>query len=165
MNRRRSWHNRRRATETSHATRDVFVARNEISHELDLQRPGRRGDRTRRSRGIQPTADHCHEACEVCQLIVNCVVASCRAMSVDNAGTRVPGADHRHFSPSKPLQLDAGVQVPVHRSCGETLPIDRSPLHRSGNDERTERPDLQRRSPGLKLRPRPRTTAAQKGAR
>lgn len=51
--------------------RNVFVARNEISHELDLRRPERPGDRARRSRGMQATADLCHEALEVGQLIVN----------------------------------------------------------------------------------------------
>jgi hypothetical protein len=55
--------------------RNVFTARNEISHELDLRRPERQGDRARRSRGMQPSADLCHEALEVCQLIVNGVVA------------------------------------------------------------------------------------------
>jgi hypothetical protein len=54
--------------------RPVFEARNEISHELDLQSPERPGDRTRRFRRIQPTADLCHEALEVCQLIVNAVI-------------------------------------------------------------------------------------------
>lgn len=51
--------------------RAVFVARNEISHELDLQRPERQGDRARRSRRMQPTADLCHEALDLGQLIVN----------------------------------------------------------------------------------------------
>ena len=54
--------------------RPVFVARNEISHELDLQRPGRPGDRTRRSRGMQPSAELCHQALDIGQAIVNAVV-------------------------------------------------------------------------------------------
>ena len=51
--------------------RDLFVARNEISHELDLQRPGQPGDRTRRSRPLGPTTGLCQEGLEVGQLIVN----------------------------------------------------------------------------------------------
>lgn len=51
----------------------LFVARNEISHELDLQRPERKGDRTRRSRAVGPTKALCHEGLEVGQLIVNAV--------------------------------------------------------------------------------------------
>lgn len=53
--------------------RPIFVARNEISHELDLQRPGRSGDRTRRTRRIEPTKALCQEGLEVGQLIVNAV--------------------------------------------------------------------------------------------
>jgi hypothetical protein len=53
----------------------LFVARNEISHELDLQRPERQGDRTRRSRAMGPTKDLCHEGLEVGQLIINGVGA------------------------------------------------------------------------------------------
>lgn len=51
--------------------RDLFVARNEISHELDLQRPERQGDRARRSRPISGTKTLCHEGLEVGQLIIN----------------------------------------------------------------------------------------------
>lgn len=51
----------------------LFVARNEISHELDLQRPGQPGDRTRRSRAIDPTKKLCEEGLEVGQLIINAV--------------------------------------------------------------------------------------------
>ncbi|MGA7671626.1 MAG: hypothetical protein WBW04_14455 [Nitrolancea sp.] len=51
--------------------RELFVARNEISHELDLQRPEQRGDRTRRSRAMKPTKALCHEGLEVAQLMVN----------------------------------------------------------------------------------------------
>ena len=53
--------------------RDLFVARNEISHELDLKRPERAGDRTRRSRRIEPTKRLCESGLEVAQLIVNSV--------------------------------------------------------------------------------------------
>jgi hypothetical protein len=49
----------------------LFVARNQISHELDLQSPERRGDRQRRSRRMGPTVKLCHEGFEVAQLTVN----------------------------------------------------------------------------------------------
>lgn len=49
----------------------LFMARNEISHELDLQQPENHGDRTRRSRRIGATEDLCFEGLEVGQLIVN----------------------------------------------------------------------------------------------
>jgi hypothetical protein len=51
--------------------RTLFVARNEISHELDLQRPEQPGDRTRRSRRIEGTKALCQEGLEVAQLILN----------------------------------------------------------------------------------------------
>lgn len=51
--------------------RTLFVARNEIAHELDLQQPEGRGDRKRRSRRTQTTKDLCHEGLEVGQLLVN----------------------------------------------------------------------------------------------
>ena len=47
------------------------MARNEISHELDLQRPEQPGDRTRRSRCIEGTKALCQEGLEVAQLILN----------------------------------------------------------------------------------------------
>lgn len=53
--------------------RPLFVARNEISHELDLQRPERQGDRARRTRSIGPTKDLCHEGLDVGQLVINAV--------------------------------------------------------------------------------------------
>lgn len=53
--------------------RSLFVARNEISHELDLQRLERPGDRTRRSRRMGSTQNLCQEGLEVSQLIVNAV--------------------------------------------------------------------------------------------
>ncbi len=58
---------RKRITEL----RKLFVARNEISHELDLQRLERPGDRTRRTRPMGPTKSLCQEGLEVAQLIVN----------------------------------------------------------------------------------------------
>lgn len=53
--------------------KSLFVARNQISHELDLRSPERRGDRQRRTRAIGPTVKLCHEGFEVAQLIVNAV--------------------------------------------------------------------------------------------
>ena len=53
--------------------RRLFTARNEISHELDLQRPERQGDRARRTRAVGPTKSLCHEGLEIGQLIVNAV--------------------------------------------------------------------------------------------
>ncbi len=53
--------------------RPLFVMRNEISHELDLQRPEKQGDRSRRTRSLQPTLNQCHEGLEVGQLIINAV--------------------------------------------------------------------------------------------
>jgi hypothetical protein len=51
----------------------LFIARNQISHELDLQRPEHPGDRQRRTRGLPSTKDLCHEGLEVGQLIINAV--------------------------------------------------------------------------------------------
>ena len=50
---------------------ELFSIRNEISHELDLQRPEKQGDRSRRTRGMGPTIKQCHEGFEVGQLIIN----------------------------------------------------------------------------------------------
>ena len=50
---------------------ELFSMRNEISHELDLQRPEKQGDRSRRTRGMGPTIKQCHEGLEVGQLIIN----------------------------------------------------------------------------------------------
>jgi hypothetical protein len=58
--------------------RDLFIAWNQISHELDLQRTEKQGDRSRRSRGLNPTKKLCHEGLEVGQLIVNEVGALLR---------------------------------------------------------------------------------------
>lgn len=51
----------------------LFIARNEISHELDLQSLQKPGDRTRRTRSMKQTKDVCHKGFEVGQLIVNAV--------------------------------------------------------------------------------------------
>jgi hypothetical protein len=51
--------------------RGLFIARNEISHELDLQQPEKQGDRARRTRSIRPTTNLCHEGLEVAQLMIN----------------------------------------------------------------------------------------------
>jgi hypothetical protein len=51
--------------------RPLFVARNQIAHELDLRRPERRGDRARRPRSIGQTKELCHEGLQVGQLIIN----------------------------------------------------------------------------------------------
>jgi hypothetical protein len=53
--------------------RTLFVARNEISHELDLQELSRPGDRTRRSRAMQETETLCGDGFTVGQLVVNAV--------------------------------------------------------------------------------------------
>jgi hypothetical protein len=53
--------------------RELFVARNEISHELDLQAPEKQGDRSRRTRSMPKTIAMCHEGLEVGQLIINAV--------------------------------------------------------------------------------------------
>lgn len=51
--------------------RSLFIMRNEISHELDLQRPEKQGDRSRRTRPMPGTIQQCHEGLEVGQLIIN----------------------------------------------------------------------------------------------
>jgi hypothetical protein len=51
----------------------LFIARNEISHELDLRSPEKPGDRTRRSRPIGATQNICNSAFEIGQLILNAV--------------------------------------------------------------------------------------------
>jgi hypothetical protein len=53
------------------ALADLFTARNQLSHELDLSTPERPGDRTRRSRAVDPTVELCQGGLEVAQLIVN----------------------------------------------------------------------------------------------
>jgi hypothetical protein len=51
----------------------LYRGRNEISHELDLQRPEQPGDRNGRTRPIGPTKNLCQEGLEVAQLMVNAV--------------------------------------------------------------------------------------------
>ena len=51
--------------------KSLFVARNEVSHELDLQRPEQPGDRTRRTRPLGQTKELCQEGLEVAQLMLN----------------------------------------------------------------------------------------------
>lgn len=53
--------------------KEMFTARNEVSHELDLQRPERQGDMTRRSRRMSTTTDMCSAALEAGQQIINAV--------------------------------------------------------------------------------------------
>lgn len=53
----------------------LFTARNEITHELDLQSPEKPGDRNRRSRPIGDTKTMCDSAFEAGQLILNAVGA------------------------------------------------------------------------------------------
>jgi hypothetical protein len=58
----------------SHLT-DLFTARNQVSHELDLQRVEQPGDRHRRSRPMGPTKTLCNDGFEVAKMIVNAVGA------------------------------------------------------------------------------------------
>jgi hypothetical protein len=51
----------------------LFTARNQVAHELDLQQPVRRGDRTRRSRSRDETIGLCAGGFQTGQLIVNAV--------------------------------------------------------------------------------------------
>lgn len=53
--------------------RSLFVIRNEITHELDLLRPEKQGDRSRRTRSMPKIIEQCHEGLEVGQLIINAV--------------------------------------------------------------------------------------------
>jgi hypothetical protein len=53
--------------------RDVFVARNEIAHELDLREPSRHGDKRRRPRTITATTSLCHRALDTTQRMINAV--------------------------------------------------------------------------------------------
>jgi hypothetical protein len=57
----------------------LFIARNEISHELDLQELSKPGDRTRRSRAMQHTERLCQDGFGVGQRIVNAVGSSLAA--------------------------------------------------------------------------------------
>ncbi len=51
----------------------LFVARNEIVHELDLKAPERPGDRHRRIRSITRTKEMAHHGLETAQQIINAV--------------------------------------------------------------------------------------------
>ena len=51
--------------------KDLFIARNQVSHELDLQRPETQGDRSRRTRTISGTQSLCHTGLKVGQMIIN----------------------------------------------------------------------------------------------
>ncbi|MGV9965084.1 hypothetical protein ACWDU3_14280 [Streptomyces olivaceus] len=51
----------------------LFVARNEIVHELDLRAPGKPGDRHRRVRSIGKTKEMTHHGLETTQQIINSV--------------------------------------------------------------------------------------------
>ena len=53
--------------------RPLFDARNEVAHELDLQRPDAAGVRTRRSRALPATTALCSDGLEVAQLMLNAV--------------------------------------------------------------------------------------------
>lgn len=54
--------------------RALVVARNQIAHELDLVRPTRPGDRSRRGRTIETSTALAHRSLEVGQRIINAVV-------------------------------------------------------------------------------------------
>jgi len=49
----------------------LFTARNQVSHELDLQQPERPGDRTRRTRRMAATVTLCGDGFVVAQRVVN----------------------------------------------------------------------------------------------
>ncbi len=53
--------------------RPLFDARNQVVHELDLQKVERHGDRTRRTRAIATTKASAQDGLEVAQVIVNAV--------------------------------------------------------------------------------------------
>lgn len=63
----------RKLTASINQLRDMFVARNEIAHELDLVRVRSKGDRTRRTRQVGLTETMCNQALEVAQQVVNAV--------------------------------------------------------------------------------------------
>lgn len=60
---------RKRITEL----KPLFVARNEISHELDLQSLEKQGDRSRRTRVMKTTIEQCQHGLETGQQIINAV--------------------------------------------------------------------------------------------
>ena len=56
--------------------RGLFVARNEISHELDLRQTQRQGDRSRLGRKIRTTQALTHSGLNVAQKMINAVAAA-----------------------------------------------------------------------------------------
>ncbi len=64
---------RKRVKDRNGKLRELFVARNEIVHELDLQGPDDPGNRSRRERRIKHTEDLVNEALAVGQDIINAV--------------------------------------------------------------------------------------------
>jgi len=58
------------------ALRALFVARNEISHELDLLRTQKQGDRSRRTRPLGATKTLAHSGLNVAQKMINAVAAT-----------------------------------------------------------------------------------------
>lgn len=60
---------------------DLFKARNQISHELDLQKIQKQGDRSRRTRNLEDSLKITHEAVEVAQLVINDVAVSLSSSS------------------------------------------------------------------------------------
>jgi hypothetical protein len=57
-----------------HGLRPLFIARNQIAHELDLRRPEQSSDKHRRPRRLEESTSLAHEGLEVGQLLVNEVV-------------------------------------------------------------------------------------------
>jgi hypothetical protein len=57
------------------ALHPLFIARNQIAHELDLKRPERPSDKHRRTRRIHESRELAHEGLEIGQLIINEVVS------------------------------------------------------------------------------------------
>jgi hypothetical protein len=53
----------------------LFEARNQVAHELDLKAPERRGDRSRRERTITVSKDVCHTGLNYAQRVINSIVA------------------------------------------------------------------------------------------
>lgn len=56
--------------------RTLFVARNEISHELDLRRTQKQGDRSRRTRSLKATEALTHAGLNVTQKMINAVATT-----------------------------------------------------------------------------------------
>lgn len=56
--------------------RTLFVARNEISHELDLRRTQNKGDRSRRTRALSGTKTMAHSGLNLAQKMINSVATT-----------------------------------------------------------------------------------------